>query len=791
MTASEAQPARAAGPSAARFVGQSVKRREDPRLLSGRGRFVDDLRLPGMLHIAFARSDVARGTITRLDVEAARKLPGVQAVFTGADLNPRAHEMWASHLGPPPDTPYPPLNVLAEHEVKFVGDPFALVVAESRYVAEDAVELIEVEIERRPPVLDVETALDKTSELVHEELGTNRAAAIPAGIVPGLEEAFASATHVVTRTFRQARVSNVPMEPRGIAVRWDPYQDEMQIWSATQSPHEVRVYTARMLALADNRVRVVAGDVGGGFGQKLQVTRDESAVIIAGYLLPGRPVKWTEDRKENLVAANQARAESGSTSMAFDAEGHILAVTCHYVEDVGAYPIGGVGTTAGLAMLMLPGPYKIPLVGFSNEAVYTNTCGRAAYRGPWMIETLCREQILDHAARDLGIDPLELRRRNVIAPDELPFTTATGMYYDTVTPSETLEQAVEILDYAAFRSEQAEARRAGRYLGVGISLYIEPSALGFGVSATEQATIRIEPTGKVRVHMGTGSHGHSLETTIPQVVADELGCDIDDVMLIAGDTSATPFGTGTAGSRSAVFAGGAAKQAASIVRDKVLQIAAHMLEANPADLEIVDSVISVRGTPASSVSLVQVATAAYIMPDQLPPGMLPGLEVAAGYRPPVPFTWSNACHVCTCEVAPQTGVVTLLRYVVSEDCGRMINPQVVRGQIAGGVAQGIGSALLEHMVYDADGNPLATTFLDYLLPTAADVPRLEYGHIETLANNNGGWKGMGEGGAIGAPSAVANAVADALAPFAVAPTDFPLGPAQLLRALAKPVSDGP
>jgi carbon-monoxide dehydrogenase large subunit len=580
------------------------------------------------------------------------------------------------------------------------------------------------------------------------------------------------------------------MEPRGIAVRWDPYQGEMQIWSATQSPHEVRVYTARMLGLADPHVRVIAGDVGGGFGQKLQVTRDESAVIIAGYLLPGRPVKWAEDRKENLVAANQARAESALTSMAFDSDGHILALTCHYVEDVGAYPIGGVATTAGLAMLMLPGPYKIPLIGFSNDAVYTNTCGRAAYRGPWMIETLCREQMLDHAARELGIDPLELRRRNVIAPDELPFTTATGMCYDTVTPSETLEQAIAILDYSTFRAEQAEARRAGRYLGVGISLYIEPSALGFGVSATEQATIRVEPTGKVRVHMGTGSHGHSLETTIPQVVADELGCHIDDVVLIAGDTLATPFGTGTAGSRSAVFAGGAAKQAAAIVRDKVLLIAAHMLEANPADLDIRGGVISVRGTPASSVSMVQVATAAYVMPDLLPPGMAPGLEVADGYRPPVPFTWSNACHVCTCEVDPDTGVVTLLRYVVSEDCGRMINPQVVRGQIAGGVAQGIGSALLEHMAYDVQGNPLGTTFLDYLLPTAVDVPVLEYGHVETLANNNGGWKGMGEGGAIGAPAAVANAIADALTPFAVAPTDFPLGPAALLQVLALPVNDG-
>jgi carbon-monoxide dehydrogenase large subunit len=402
-----------------------------------------------------------------------------------------------------------------------------------------------------------------------------------------------------------------------------------------------------------------------------------------------------------------------------------------------------------------------------------------------MIETVVREQMMDHVAREIGIDPLELRRRNVIHGADLPYATATGMVYDVVTPSETLEQAVGMLDYVAFRAEQRRAREGGRYLGVGISVYIEPSAVAFGLLSTDHAILRIETSGKVFVTMNTASHGQSLETTIPQVVADHLGCALDDVVFLQGDTALTTWGHGTGGSRSAVISGGAARQAAIMMREKVVALAAHLLEAAPEDLDVTDSVVSVRGTPTKALHFAQIAPAAYV-PEIRPPGIDNGLEVSLRYSPPSPFTWSNAAHVCTCEVDVETGMVTLLRYIVSEDCGVMINPMVVEGQIAGGVVQGIGGVLHEYLSYDADGNPLATTLMDYLLPTASDVPVIEYGHVETPSAAPGGFKGMGEGGAIASPAAVANAISDALSPFGVPVTEFPLDPSAIAGLVGPP-----
>jgi carbon-monoxide dehydrogenase large subunit len=772
-------------PTAGRFVGQSVLRREDPRLLSGEGHFLDDVKIDGTRHVAFVRSHVARGRIRWIDTSAAKALPGVVAVFTGADLNTRVHQMWHTMMGPPPEmggvTPYPPARPLAGDDVRFVGDPIALIVAVDRYIAEDAAELVAVDIEPLPPILHVRIAARDATQLVHPELGSNVAVETPPPDAPAVDEMIRASAHVVTRTFRQARATNVPMEPRGIVAQYAAHGD-LQIWASTQSTHEWRAYASRLTGVPEPRVRAMAKDVGGGFGQKMMVTRDEAAVMLAAVALPGPPLKWVEDRRENLIAANQAREEEIDVTMAVDGDGHIVAAKVHFWEDCGSYAVQANGSAAGQAMMMFPGPYKIPVVLPACTAVYTNTCGRAAYRGPWMMETVAREQMMDHVAREIGLDPIEFRRRNLVRAEDLPYTTATTMVYDVVTPTETLDQALAILDIDAFRAEQAAARAAGRLLGVGVSVYIEPSAIAFGLLSSDSANLRIDPSGKVVVAMGTGSHGHSLETTIPQVVAEHLGCDIDDIVLVQGDTSATPLGAGTGGSRSAVIAGGAAQTAALRLREKVFEIAAHLLEAAPADLEAGGSVVSVRGTPSRSVPFAQLAATAYMMPDMLPPGMEPGLEVTARYRPPGTFTWSNATHVCTVEVDAATGVVKILRYIVSEDCGRMINPMVVEGQIAGGVAQGIGGVLFEHMVYDDDGNPLATTFLDYLLPTAPELPDFEYGHIETMSPALGGYKGMGEGGAIGSPPAVANAVHDALAHLGVHPTDFPLGPSQV-RAL--------
>ena len=781
-TASQPTPATTA---AGRYIGQSVKRREDPRLLTGHGRFVDDVTMPGTLHVAFVRSNVARGNITRLDISEALKVPGVEAIYVGADLNPGCQQFWATMTGPPIEmggqTPYPPGSVLANDDVRYVGDPIAVVIATSRYVAEDAADLVVVEIDPKRPVLDMHEAVT-TGEMVHREFTTNVSQDMPMPAVPQVDEMIAAAAHVVTRTFRGARATNVPMEPRGLVVQYDRYRSQMDIRAATQSVHEIKSFAARLTGLPESHVRAVAEDVGGGFGQKMMVMREEAAVIAAAFKLGTVPVKWIEDRRENLMASNQARSEEGTLTVATDAEGHILAIKVHFLEEVGAYP-PSAGATSALAMGVFPGPYKIPVVLPGCTAVYTNTVGKSAYRGPWALETIFREQMMDHVAREIGMDPIDFRRVNVVGPADLPYTTATQMVYETVTPTETLEQAVEMIGATAFRAEQAKARAEGRLLGLGVAGYVEPSAIAFGILSSDPAVLSIDPSGRVQIRLGTGSHGHSIETTIAQVVAEHLGCSFDDVVVIQGDTNTSPTGPGTGGSRTAVIAGGAAQTAAVELRAKLVQIAAKLLEANPDDLEVNESVVSVKGTPQAAVPFAQLAMIAHMAPELLPEGMAMGLETSVRYAAPTPFTWSNATHACTVEVDPETGMVKILRYVVSEDCGKMINPMVVEGQIAGGVVQGIGGVLFENMAYDADGNPLATTFLDYLLPTAPEIPDIEYGHIITASNTLGGFKGMGEGGAIGSPPALANAINDALAHLGVQTTSFPLGPSEIIDAI--------
>jgi len=762
---------------AARFVGQSVKRNEDIRLVTGRGRYVDDVTMPGMLHAHFVRSPVARGALSPVDVSEAAALPGVIAAFTAADLNPEAHSFWVTMSGP--DAGGPPMRVLADGDVRYVGEPVALIVAESRYIAEDAAELVAFEVDPQPAVVTIDQAL-APGETVHREFASNLSAEIPRTDNPALDELFAGADRVITEKFDQHRYLNVPMEPRGLIASWDPWQQRMEVVASTQTVHETRAQWSRLLDIPEESIHVVMGDVGGSFGQKMFPGREDHAILIAAKKL-GRTVKWIEDRAENLIAGGHAREESIETSFAVDAEGRILAARAHHLENVGAYPVGGNGAMAPTAAMVFPGPYRMRGIGFSAQAVFTNTCGHVAYRGPWMMETVAREQMVDVVAHELGLDPLELRRRNVIQRSDLPFTTATGVVYDTVSPAETLEQAAELIGYDAFRKEQEEARRDGRYLGIGLSLYIEPQ-FGFGILATEAATIRIEPSGKVNLLMSTGSHGQSVETTVVQVVADELGVDMADIRFFQGDSAATPYGPGTGGSRSAAINSGAAIAASQQVREKVLLIAAQLLEAAPADLEIVNGVISVKGDPDASVPLAAVAAVAYLNTDALPPGVTPGLEFTARYKAPF-LMYSNACHAATVEVDPATGTVKILRYLVSEDCGNLINPMVVEGQIAGGVAQGIGGVFYEHFVYDADGNPLTTTFLDYQLPTAAEVPDYEYGHVITPSATPGGFKGMGEGGAIASPAALINAVRDALRPFGVKLTAQPLTPEVIVRAI--------
>ncbi|MDA8043946.1 MAG: xanthine dehydrogenase family protein molybdopterin-binding subunit [Actinomycetota bacterium] len=763
--------------ASSRLVGSRINRKEDPRLLTGRGRYVDDVVVPDMLNAAFARSDIARGRIVSIETTAAAAAPGVVAVLTGTDLNPLL-------AGPIAATPTlgmgspGPHKVLADDEVRYVGDPYAMVVARSRAEAEDAVELIELDVESLVPVADYTTAL-LSDERVHPQLEDNRAGGMVQPLDDELRTLLESAPYSATDTFVQNRYLAVPMETRGIVAWWDPGRMSFDIWVSTQSPHDVRTVTARVTGVSENQVRVQMGDVGGGFGQKAYLARDEQIVILASYHL-GCPVKWIEDRRENLVAATSSRAERATVSIAADQLGNILGVRVDHIDEVGAYPMAG--SAAMMGAVIFTGPYRIPKLSFSTDSVYTNTCSRAPYRGPWQIETYVREQAVDSLARNMGLDPIELRRRNVLQRDQLPYLLPIGLSLDHVSPAETLEQAAAMIDYDGFRAWQRQEFAAGRLVGVGIGLYIEPQS-AMGPYAAEPAHIRIQPDGSTDVYLGSGSHGQGIETTTAQIVSENVGVPFDTVKVHQGDTGTTPYAFGTGGSRSGPILGAAIQLAARDLRSKIVEIAAHQLEASPDDIEVTGGVAAVRGTPTRARTIGEISRSAYLDLGALPPGMEPGLETLKRYKTDMPFLFSNACHMCTVEVDGSTGSVRILRFVVSEDCGVMINPSVVEGQIAGGAVQGIGGALLEDFIYDADGNPLTTTFLDYLLPTASDVPQIEYGHVETPATTPGGFKGVGEGGAIGAPAAVANAVNDALHLVGARVREAPFSPARIVEAL--------
>ncbi|RJL27216.1 molybdopterin-dependent oxidoreductase [Bailinhaonella thermotolerans] len=753
-----------------------VGRREDARLLTGQGRFVADVALPGMAHAAFVRSPVARGRITRLDAGRARGLDGVVAVLTAADLNPRAGSLRAT---PMLGVKGPALTPLAEGRVRFAGEPVALVVAESRYAAEDAAELVELEIEPLPPVLDVRRAAEDAEHLVYDELDTNVNEQMTFPTRPRLRAALESSPHVVRATFRQQRLANAPLETRGIVASYA--LGELHAWISTQNPHEARLAISRATGVPEHNVRVTARDVGGSFGQKFWTGRDELAVAVAARLL-GRPVKWIEDRRENLTTAGHGRSDEGECAFALDGEGRFLGWYLDHLEDSGAYPTGVIGGAGPFVGMMFTGPYKVPMHAFRFRSVRTNTCPRAAYRGPWTFATVAREQMIDEVAREVGLDPVELRRRNVVGAGDLPYTMPTRMVLDRVTPAETLEQAVALLGYDEFRRERRRAfEREGRLLGAGVALYVEPSGGGtMDPIGSDTATVRVAPSGAVTVHLATGSHGQGVETTMAQLVSEELGVPLEDVAVVQGDTASTPYGRGTGASGTAVITGGACRAACARVREKASRIAAHVLGADPGEVVAEGGVF--RAGPGRALEWAELARLAYHDTGRLPPGETPGLEAAGSYKAP-PITWSNACHACAVEVERETGRVRVLRYVVSEDCGVMINPMVVEGQIAGGVAQGVGAALFERAGYDAAGNPLAVSFAEYRLPTAAEAPEVRFGHVETPSDTPGGHKGMGQGGAVGSPPCVFNAVADALHLVGARVYETPLTPEAILATL--------
>lgn len=763
--------------TAARFIGERMPRKEDPRLLTGKGTFVDDIVLPGMLHCAFVRSPIARGRIRAIDVSVARDMPGVHAVLTAGDLAAIKVTPLSFYLAPT-EVPTP---LLAIDRVAYVGDPVVLVIADDRYLAEDAASLVTVDYEEEQAVVTIGDA--RNGPLVHPGTESNVAAVMGMDEDEDCEELLAGARHLLSRTVTHQRISQSPMETRGVVVTRQG-EEELLVYITCQSPHMVARYLTQALGMPSMSIRVIAKDVGGSFGLKNHPWREELSVIAAAMLL-GQPLKWIEDRLENLTSANQAREQELTLRIAFDGDGKLLASHGDYSLNNGAYP---QGADANIAVHMFMwAAYKMPYYGFYTRGWYSNTVGLAAYRGPWAMETLARETMLDIAARQIGIDPIEIRRRNLVTSADQPCTTPLGIMLEDITPAECLDKLLEVVDVAAFRAEQAAARKEGRYLGLGVATYIEPtgSAGSIGVMTGELAQVRVEPTGKVTAVMSTHSQGHGTATTMAQIIAEQLGVPYEDVTVFEGDSARGGFGPGAAGSRQGVIGGGASMKAAALLRGKVKRIAAYLLNANPDDVEIAGGMIRVAGAEEMTRTLREIAEIAYGEPDRLPPGVETGLEAQYRYTPP-PITFTSAAHACIVEVDAETGFVRIRRWVSSEDCGVIINPAVVEGQIAGGLAQAIGTVLLEEFAYDARGNPTTVTYKDYLLPAISDVPDIEYVHASTPSKSEGGFRGVGEGGAIIGPPTLVNAIADALSPFGEVPLALPLTPSKILEVIEGP-----
>jgi carbon-monoxide dehydrogenase large subunit len=770
----------AVDPGSSHVFGARMLRKEDARLVSGRGRYVSDVELPRMLHVAFVRSVHAHALIRGIDAAAAAALAGVVAVVTGDDPLFARHQLRArSALPGYVETGQP---VLAWPKARYSGEAVAAVVAVDRYVAEDGATLVVVDAEPLPAVVDVLEARGSAAT-VHDGASDN--VLLSRRFDHGdVDAALADAAVVIERAFRTNRQTAAPLEGRGGVAEWNAAEGRLTLWSGTQVPHLARHGLGEILGLPENRVRVVAPDVGGGFGVKAILYPEDVALCLLAMRL-GRPVKWVEVRREAFLASAHARDHHYAVRAGFDAGGRLLAMDVRATCNAGAYSV--YPWTAGIEALMagglLTGPYKLAHYRCEVAAVATNTTPAGPYRGVARpATTFVMERVLDLGARELGLDPVAIRRVNLIGPRDLPYTSATRLVHDSPSYPVCFEKAIEAIEYGAFRAEQARLRQEGRYLGIGFAVYNELTGLGQAASAGprmpfrtghEGATVRMDPSGAVTVLAGVTSQGQGLETTVAQIVASELGVPFQSVTVVLGDTDATPFGLGAFASRQAVIGGGAAIRAARAVREKVARIAAHLLEAAPEDLDVADGSVFVRGVPNRAVAMAQVARVAHLETHRLPPDVEPGLEATRFYDP-IRGTFAAGSQAAIVEVHHDTGVVAILRYVCVEDTGRVINPAIVEGQVQGAIAQGIGGALSEHLVYDSAGQLLTGTFMEYALPTAAMIPPLELAHVEEAADNLAGVRGVGEGGTLGPAAVLANAVADALAPFQVEPNDLPM-----------------
>jgi carbon-monoxide dehydrogenase large subunit len=773
----------------AKYFGAAVRRCEDPRFLRGEGRFVDDVTLPGMLHAAFLRSPHAHARLRSIDATRARGKPGVAAVFTHADLARWMKPLPVFGATPPGlaaavrfDVRQAAQWALCKDVARHVGEIVAMVVADSRARAEDAAELIDVTWEPLPVVADMIAAGEPGAPLVHPEWSTNVAVGFTHGIGDA-ERALAAADVVVEETFRIQRYVGMPLETRGVVAQWDRRDGALTTWNSTQVSHFVQQGLVTALELPPHKIRVIAPDLGGGFGTKASGYPEDVLVPLAARAL-NRPVKWVEDRREHMMAAAHARHQTHTIRIGARRDGTIVGLADRIWLDLGAYNVWGIVLPYNTVAHLI-GPYRIRDMKVDVKGVVTNKTPNAPYRGAGRPETVfAMDRAVDCLARRLGMDPADIRRKNYIRPDELPwdfgmpYRDGNPLVYDSGDFPAALESALETAGYAAFRREQASLRARGVWRGMGISGYVEGTAIG----PFEGAHVKLDLTGRVQVATGAVNSGQGHETAFAQVAADVLGVPLDWVTVTGGDTAAVPFGVGTFASRSGVTAGNSIADATRAVRARLVAAAAKLLEAGPDDVEIEDGKAFVRGAPSSAIELGKVIQAS--IPTFARPGVAsPDFEASAYHHVPT-VTYASAVHVALVEVDPGTGYVRLLKYVVAHDCGKVINPTIVEGQVHGGVAQGVGGALFEEMAYDGEGQLLTGTLMDYLVPSSTDLPPIDTVHLEYPSPRNPlGMKGLGEGGAISPPAAIANAIDDALAPLGVRITETPASPARVLASI--------
>jgi carbon-monoxide dehydrogenase large subunit len=774
-----------------RHVGMPIRRTEDPRLLTGNGEYTADRKPDRALHVAFRRSEQPHADIVRIDATRARAAPGVVAVFTADDV--AADYKPVIPFSRMPNYYATPITALASKKVRYVGEAVVAVVAEDRYLAEDAVELIDIEYELLGAVSDPEFAVSEDAPLLHEEAATN--VLIAREFRKGDAAADLAAAHVRVRDrFEMTRKAPLAIEPRSYCAEFESRRDSITLYTSSNIPGIVRDALAESLDLPGSRLRVVAPDVGGSFGSKGSLYPEEILLCVAAKKLR-RSLKWTADRLEDISSSSQAFAEIVDAEMGFDANGIAIALEADVIGDVGAYSI--YPWTCGLepvqVVSFLPGPYKIRSYRGAVRGVATNKPPTGPYRGVGRpVSTFVSERLMDMGAKALGIDPLEIRRRNLVRADEFPYRIASGIIWDRTGFVECLEAVVQAGAYEELRRQQSAARAEGRYFGIGLATYAELTGIGSRIAVapgmpintgSETAKIRIDSTGAITAAFGVASHGQGLETTLAQIIADDLGARFGDIRVVQGDSDAVPMSTGTYASRSAVLGGGAAKHASQILREKIKKVASHLLEAAADDIDVADGLATVTGTDRA-VTFKQIAKAVYSDMKTLPVDARQELEASYTYDP-INGTTACATHLVAVEVDPTTCFVKILKYVVAEDCGRIINPMIVDGQVHGGVAQGIGAALYEEMIYDEDGQLVSASLADYVIPTAVEIPHIDVIHIESFSAVAGGFRGMGEGGTIGAPAAIANAVSDALSALDINISILPITPERMFRLLEK------